>query len=951
MSYTVQAQIQFEEVLGTPFDGVVFSSIAFADIDGDGDQDVLITGKNANNQNIAKLYTNNGSGGYTEVTGTPFDGVQRGSIAFTDIDGDIDQDVLITGLDESNQRIAKLYTNDGSGGYTEVSGTPFEGVSNGSIAFVDIDGDSDQDVLITGQKANSQDIAKLYTNDGSGGYTEVTGTPFEGVSNGSIAFTDIDGDIDQDLLITGLTNNGPIAKLYTNNGSGGFTELTGTPFDSVWFSSIAFADIDGDIDQDLLITGITINQTIQPIAKLYTNDSSGGYTEVSGTPFEGVSNGSIAFVDIDGDSDQDVLITGVDASNQRITKLYTNDGSGGYTEMMETPFDGVIFSSIAFADIDGDGDHDVLITGENASEYSAKVYRNTSFELNWTGNINNLWTESGNWSTNALPTSTSKVFITDVSNQPMLEVTDQIEINNLVLSNNTTLEVSGVLKVNRDIINSGSITFKSDVTGTGQLDEFTGSYLGSGTVEVERFIPAGKRAFRLISPAITTITSIYANWQENGGSPTNYGTHITGSTTGADGFDQTATGSPSLFTFNNMLEDQTGGAAWEAISNTNVNTLNTGAAYRLLVRGDRNIDLTSDQSSANETVLRASGDLQFGDYSPSISDYDGNFNFVGNPYQAAVDFNQLTFSGDINTNYIYVGDPQQGDLDSFVTIDLLDGSNTVGSNVNEIIQPGQAFFVRNNLTVSTTPSITFTEASKAVDEEQLSAFSVPNYIKLNLQLFASTTEVEEIVDAIGLRFSEDFQNEVNDADAGKMGNTGENLALVNSNQLLSIEQRANPIEGEEIQLFANSYQSENYSFKLQLENTSEDFEVYIKDNYLETQTLINAENDYSFSIDPSITESASIFRFSLVFENVTLSNTEFDQKMYCVYPNPTQDQLFISGIENEVGIEIYNLLGKRVFSIIQKAEESLDISNLETGVYLLKVNDNENSFTQKIIKE
>jgi hypothetical protein len=42
--------------------------------------------------------------------------------------------------------------------------------------------------------------------------------------------------------------------------------------------------------------------------------------------FEGVYNNSIAFSDIDGDGDQDVLITGYGSSYQRISKLYTNDG-------------------------------------------------------------------------------------------------------------------------------------------------------------------------------------------------------------------------------------------------------------------------------------------------------------------------------------------------------------------------------------------------------------------------------------------------------------------------------------------------------------------------------------------------------------------------------------------------------------------------------------------------
>jgi hypothetical protein len=370
--YTNDGNGGYSLVSGTPFDGVSYSSIAFADVDGDNDQDVLITGFN-NFEGIAKLYTNDGNGGYTLVSGTPFDGVSLGSIAFADVDGDNDLDVLITGYDNYG-RMAKLYTNEGNGGFSLVSGTPFDGVESSSIAFADVDGDNDQDVLITGYN-NFGAIAKLYTNDGNGGYTLVSGTPFEGVSSGSIAFADVDGDNDQDVLITGSTNSGAIAKLYTNDGNGGFSLVSGTPFDGVKFSSIAFADVDGDNDQDVLITGQ--NDLSQIIAKLFTNDGNGDFLLVSGTPFDGVANSSIAFADVDGDNDQDVLITGFTNSGQRISKLYTNDGNGGYSQVSGTPFDGVANSSIAFADIDGDNDQDVLITGQNdLSQIIADLYTN-----------------------------------------------------------------------------------------------------------------------------------------------------------------------------------------------------------------------------------------------------------------------------------------------------------------------------------------------------------------------------------------------------------------------------------------------------------------------------------------------------------------------------------------------------------------------------------------------
>jgi hypothetical protein len=377
----VSAQ-NFVEVPGTPFTGVMHSSIAFADVDGDNDQDVLLTGITLDWQvgppgdRITKLYTNDGSGNFTEVLGTPFEGVEEGSMAFADVDGDNDQDVLITGRSDAGS-ISKLYTNDGSGNFTEVMNMPFDGVTLSSIAFTDVDGDNDQDVLITGQNSSFAYTSKLYINDGSGNFTQLTNTPFEGVRNSSIAFADVDGDNDQDVFITGdgATNGAPISKLYTNDGLGAFTEVMGTPFVGVTYGAIAFADVDGDNDQDVLITG-NLGSNLLGTSKLYTNDGTGTFTEVIGTPFPGLMASEVTFTDVDGDYDQDVLITGGFGSLvMPFTGLYTNDGSGTFTQIMGTPFDELRDGSIAFADVDGDNDPDVLLTGTDLMvNYTAKLY-------------------------------------------------------------------------------------------------------------------------------------------------------------------------------------------------------------------------------------------------------------------------------------------------------------------------------------------------------------------------------------------------------------------------------------------------------------------------------------------------------------------------------------------------------------------------------------------------
>jgi len=368
--HTVTSQFIFTE--GTSFEGVWYSSTAFADVDGDGDPDILITGRTGRFGDIIKLYINDGSGGFTEKAGTPFARGVEGSITFADVDGDDDPDVLITGHTGSGPcagglNFTKLYVNIEGELFIEKVGTSFTGVHGGSAAFADVDGDGDSDVLITGE-VNAKRIAELYINDGEGIFSRKVGTPFEGVHRSSIAFADVDGDDDQDVLITGNTNfiiSGKIAHLYINDGLGGFTLKRF--FEGVDFGSIAFADVNGDDDPDVLITGEDRNGN--SIAHLYINDGSGGFTLQAGTPFERVRRSSIAFADVDGDGDPDVLITGdAKGRGRSIAKLYLNNGSGTFTEKTAgMPFDGVESGSVAFADVDGDGDHDVLITGNKGT--------------------------------------------------------------------------------------------------------------------------------------------------------------------------------------------------------------------------------------------------------------------------------------------------------------------------------------------------------------------------------------------------------------------------------------------------------------------------------------------------------------------------------------------------------------------------------------------------------
>lgn len=456
LTQIISAQ-SFYEATGTPFEGVQQSFVSFQDVDGDQHQDVLITGRNYSGDYIAKLYINDGLGNFTESTGIPIDGYDVSSFAFEDVDGDNDQDLVLTGYTNTFELVSRLYINDGDGSFSTNLNTPFEPMNDSSVAFADVDNDNDYDVLLTGINMFGTLVSKLYTNDGNGNFAEVMGTPFEGAFLCSSAFADIDGDNDQDVLITGRNKYGELlSKMYTNDGLGNFSEVMSLPFDNMRVNSIAFADIDGDSDQDLLITG-QINSGLD-VSILYTNDGLGNFTLVVDTPFEGVSRNSSVFSDIDRDNDQDLLITGRPNSGIWISKLYTNDGLGNFTKVLHTPFDGVESGSVAFADVDGDNDQDVLITGlGNSGIPISKLYINDGpsssndfnldFNLDFTVYPNPLNTNNLNISYESNQNSFISIIILDLNGNKINQFQKYVQAGQQTISVNTSSLLQGTYLV------------------------------------------------------------------------------------------------------------------------------------------------------------------------------------------------------------------------------------------------------------------------------------------------------------------------------------------------------------------------------------------------------------------------------------------------------------------------------------------------------------------------
>ncbi|KPA18375.1 conserved hypothetical protein, membrane, partial [Candidatus Magnetomorum sp. HK-1] len=342
-----------------------YNTVDFVDYDNDADLDIFMTGYTGSIR-VSKFYRNT-DGNFSEDTNINLTDVSHGSASFGDYDNDGDLDLLLTGHTGSEQ-IAKIYQNT-DGNFSEDTNVNLTGVLFSSTAFGDYDNDGDIDILLTG-KPGSNVFSKVYKNTG-GSFSEDTSITLTDVNISSVAFADYDNDSDLDIFLDGNTADSYVAsdicKIYKNT-AGNFIEDTNINLAAFDWGSVAFGDYTNDGYLDILTTG-RVNLT-----KLYKN-TGGGFIEDTASSIIDVHHSHATFGDYDNDGDLDMIVTGDMGTMNCAAKVYQNTGGIFSEDTNITLAD--IAGRAAFGDYDNDGDLDLLISGNDSAGIAiAKVYQN-----------------------------------------------------------------------------------------------------------------------------------------------------------------------------------------------------------------------------------------------------------------------------------------------------------------------------------------------------------------------------------------------------------------------------------------------------------------------------------------------------------------------------------------------------------------------------------------------
>ncbi len=100
---------------------------------------------------------------------------------------------------------------------------------------------------------------------------------------------------------------------------------------------------------------------------------------------------------------------------------------------------------------------------------------------------------------------------------------------------------------------------------------------------------------------------------------------------------------------------------------------------------------------------------------------------------------------------------------------------------------------------------------------------------------------------------------------------------------------------------------------------------------------------------------ASTIQVDNITASVTLNRKDFDQQTeFTIYPNPSRSKLNITlpNIENNVKVEVYNILGARVYkSDLNNLDTSINVSQWNSGVYLVRVSSETETITKRFVKQ
>ena len=340
-----------KKITSTATDIATSAALAYgvfaADMDGDGDMDILSA---SNADNTIAWYENNGDANPTwTANDIATDAAGANSVFAADMDGDGDMDIVSS---SANDNTIAWYENDGNANPTWAAADIATSANSARSVFVaDMDGDGDMDIVSASYNDNT--IA-WYENNGNANPTW-TATDIATSAAGALSVyaADMDGDGDMDIVSASMLDN--TIAWYENNGDANPTwAAADIATDAAGASGVYAADMDGDGDMDIVSADFSDNT----IAWYENNGDANPTWTAADISTSAAGARDVHLADMDGDGDMDIV--SADFGDNTIAWYENNGAADPTWTASDiaTDADGAV--SVFVSDMDGDGDMDIV---------------------------------------------------------------------------------------------------------------------------------------------------------------------------------------------------------------------------------------------------------------------------------------------------------------------------------------------------------------------------------------------------------------------------------------------------------------------------------------------------------------------------------------------------------------------------------------------------------------
>lgn len=339
-----------QQIISNTADGT--RAVFAADLDGDGYIDIVSANKFGNSVTWYKNLDGSGNFGPENLVALLN---QTISVFAADMDNDGDVDILA--ISAPNKTVVWYENLDGKGNFSpqKVISNQVDGAF--SVIAADIDGDGDMDVVLASDFLGLMWFENL---DGMGQFSSKKIIDGQIGNSRSVVAVDIDGDGDLDILGNGTGSN-KIYWIENLDGLGNFGPRRIIDSVGLYANVVFAADIDGDGDMDVVFASNGDNE----VAWYENLDGLGNFG-----PKKIITNTlekafSVYAADLNNDGDMDILSTSSRVFDGEIVWFENLDGLGTFSEKKTISTEVQLAQSVIAADIDNDGDMDVVSASQN----------------------------------------------------------------------------------------------------------------------------------------------------------------------------------------------------------------------------------------------------------------------------------------------------------------------------------------------------------------------------------------------------------------------------------------------------------------------------------------------------------------------------------------------------------------------------------------------------------